>query len=191
MSNMSRLKQSLIKYNNLDDFLAGKGEAIADITKSMQLLKKMKNQIEMKNVAMMSQTEEDEILAEIKVCKPHHASRCFSECKLSSLNIYSWCYVDSDILIWETCGCKLRRDFINYWGMLEKELVKPKPKPLKVSGSPLTPRKNALVLAMTSVAIIMGLLLMALAFQITKMKSQQPQLFGLYQALNGNAPNEQ
>ena len=66
MSNMSRLKQSLIKYNNLDDFLAGKGEAIADITKSMQLLKKMKNQIEMKNVAMMSQTEEDEVLAEIQ-----------------------------------------------------------------------------------------------------------------------------
>ena len=113
------------------------------------------------------------------------------ECKISSSTKYLWCYVDSDMPSWETCGCKLRQDFINYWGMLRRELVKPKPKPLKVSGSPLTPRKNALVLAMTSVAIIMGLLLMALAFQITKMKSQQPQLFGLYQALNGNAPNEQ
>ena len=113
------------------------------------------------------------------------------ECKISSSTKYLWCYVDSDMSSWETCGCKLRQDFINYWGMLRRELVKPKPKPLKVSGSPLTPRKNALVLAMTSVAIIMGLLLMALAFQITKMKSQQPQLFGLYQALNGNAPNEQ
>ena len=120
MSNMSRLKQSLIKYNNLDDFLAGKGEAIADITKSMQLLKKMKNQIEMKNVAMMSQTEEDEILAEIKVCKPHHASRCFSECKISSSTRHLSCYIDSGMSSWETCGCKLRQDFINHWGMLRE-----------------------------------------------------------------------
>lgn len=189
----------MINYNNLDDFLAGKGEVFADITESVKLFKKMKEQMVMKNVTMMSQAEETEILAEIKVCKPIQAPRCFSECKISSSTKYLWCYVDSDLSSWETCGCKLRQDFINYWGMLRKELVKPKPKPLKVSGSPLTPREIALVSAMASLAIIMGLLLMALAVQFKRMKNQQPQLFGngifihnpIYQAPNGNAPDEQ
>ena len=153
----------------------------------------------MKNVTRMSQAEEAEILAEIKVCKPIQAPRCFSECKISSSTKYLWCYVDSDMPSWETCGCKLKQDFINYWGMLRKELVKPKPKPLKVSGSPLTPREIALVSAMASLTIIMGLLLMALAVQFKRMKNQQPQLFGngifihnpIYQAPNGNPPDEQ
>ena len=57
----------MINYNNLDDFLAGKGEVFADITESVKLFKKMKEQMVMKNVTMMSQAEETEILAEIKV----------------------------------------------------------------------------------------------------------------------------
>ena len=146
----------MINYKNLDDFLAGKGEVFADITESVKLFNKMKDQTEMKNVTMMSHAEEAEILAEIKVCKPLQASRCFSECKVSSWTRYLWCYIDSDMSSWETCGCKLRQDFINYLGMLRKELVKPKPKPLKVSGSPLTPKEIALVSAMTSLAIILG-----------------------------------
>ena len=74
----------MINCNNLNDFLAGKGEVFADITESVKLFKKMKDQMEVKNVTMMSQAEEAEILAEIKVCKSLQASRCFSECKISS-----------------------------------------------------------------------------------------------------------
>ena len=33
----------MINYNNLDDFLAGKGEVFADITESVKLFKKMKD----------------------------------------------------------------------------------------------------------------------------------------------------
>ena len=92
----------MINCNNLNDFLAGKGEVFADITESVKLFKKMKDQMEVKNVTMMSQAEEAEILAEIKVCKSLQASRCFSECKISSSTRHLSCYIDSGMSSWET-----------------------------------------------------------------------------------------
>ena len=39
----TKVLSGMINYNNLDDFLAGKGEVFADITESVKLFKKMKD----------------------------------------------------------------------------------------------------------------------------------------------------
>ena len=169
---VKKMANKVINSETLDDFLTGASKTFEDVEESVRLFQNLREKLKKnKNTTAMTAEDRLDLLDEMKICKPATHARCYSRCIIKEGTTYLWCHTTSNLDKWESCGCLLRQEVVDYFAMMREQILNPPMPP-----PPMSDTEVALTTTLTIVTILFIIVATLTIVYVKKVKKNQHQM---------------